>query len=158
MGYLITLYLFDSSSKCLAFISFFGYPSLSSSDIPIHLSPVFLLLSSHLISVSKFLVIFYTYFISKFAVFLRKHFYFIIFVPISCLAMVNLGNLKMVFMGLSSGDDISDASSRTRVVSYDILDVVPLVVRSLLANFIEISDDSDSRGSSEDDGDKFWAL
>lgn len=141
---------------CVYFI--FGYPSLSSSDIPINLSSVFLLLSSHLISVSKFLVIFSTSFISKFAVFLRKHFYFIIFVPISCLTMVNLENLKMVFMGLSSGDDISDASSRTRVVSYDILDVVPLVVRSLLANFIEISDDSDSMGSFENDDDKFWSL
>lgn len=63
----------------------------------------------------------------------------------------------MKFMGLSSGINTSDVSSLTRVVSFDVLDVVPLAMSSSLINFTKMSDNSISIKSSDNDSDILWS-
>lgn len=56
--------------------------------------------------------------------------------------MINLGNPNINFVDLSSRYEISNASSRTRVIDIEVLDVVPLAVIPHLVNGIEINDSS----------------
>lgn len=56
-------------------------------------------------------------------------------------------------MDLYSRDNISDAYLCTRVVDCEILDIVLLVTKSPLVNFIDISDNSNYMGSFEGDYD-----
>lgn len=58
----------------------------------------------------------------------------------------------MNFVDLSSGDKISDATSRTTVIDPEMLDVVPLAVIPPHVNVLEIIDISDSMRSYEDGG------